>query len=80
MICNKMPNFNSRIISIQMPNECIDVNGIFKQYKYARQEHCPIKLSNGMWLHTYRITEYEYEDPHGDNDIENDWYNDTQII
>lgn len=63
-----------------MPNEFIDVNGIFKQYKYARQEHYPIRLSNGMWLHTYRITEYDYEDTHGDSDYENDSFTETQFL
>lgn len=74
-----MPNFNSRIISIQLPTACIEVNNVFRIYKYARQEHEPIQLSNGMWLHTYRITEYEHDNPHGDDDIENDTYTETQL-
>lgn len=69
----------SRIISIQMPKEVFDVNSYFKHYKYIKQEHYPIKLSNGMWLHTYRIIDYDYDNPHGDTDIENQFYNDTQF-
>lgn len=75
-----MPNFNQRIISIQMPIEVIDVNQVFRIYKYAVQEHLPIKLSNGMWLHTYRVTESEYDNPHGDSDYENDSFTETQFV
>lgn len=62
-----------------MPNECIDVNRTFKHFKYAKQEHYPLMLSNGMWLHTYRVTEHDYEDPHDDSDYENDSYTETQF-
>jgi hypothetical protein len=74
-----MPDFKTRIISVQQPTDAIDVNNVFRVYKYARQEHLPIKLSNGMWLHTYRVTEHDYDNPHGDEDYENDCFIETQF-
>jgi len=56
-----MPNFKTRIISIQQPNPVIDIENTFSIYKNAEPEHEPIKLSNGMYLHTYKVTEFNYE-------------------
>jgi len=47
------------IVSIQRKERNLDVNEEFRFYKYAIPEHAPIKLSNGMWLHTYRLTPYD---------------------
>lgn len=47
------------ITTIQTKEKDIDVNKVFRQYKYAIQEHPPIKLSNGNYLHTYKLTKYQ---------------------
>lgn len=60
------------IISITRDTETINVSSEFRHYKYAIQEHAPIKLSNGKWLHTYRVTKYKSFDPYGDGDEEQD--------
>jgi len=62
------------IRTIQSNTECIDVNDVFRNYKYAIPEHAPILLSNGNWLHTYRLTRYNDVCPGGDPDIEQDAY------
>lgn len=65
----------AHIVSIQTKSESIDVNQEFRHYKYAIPEHTPIRLSNGMWLHTYRVTKYNDYDPY-DIDVEQDaFYN-----
>jgi hypothetical protein len=66
-----------KIISLQLPTDEIDVNREFRYYKYAIPEHEPIELSNGMWLHTYRVTSYDDFDPHGDFNEELQAYNEN---
>ena len=46
------------IKSVQLTERVIDVNDIFSEYKFAIPEHEPIKLSNGLWLHSYKVTPY----------------------
>ena len=53
---------NTIIKSIQTNSEILDVNKVFKHYKYAIPEHEPIKLSNNLWLHTYRLTKHDIWD------------------
>lgn len=60
----------SKIISIQTDSQDIDVETQFRNYKFASPEHEPIKLSNGKWLHSYKVTKYNDHDPHGDQDVE----------
>jgi hypothetical protein len=67
------------IKTIQTKTATIDVNSLFRNYKYAIQEHAPIRLSNGMWLHTYRLTKYNDSDPHGDQDVERDAFYNEQF-
>ena len=50
------------------------INSMFRGYKYAIPEHPPIKLSNGQWLHTYRLTKYNDNNVTGDEDVEQDAY------
>lgn len=64
------PKDMSNIVSIQRSSADIDVNSEFRNYKYAIPEHEPIKLSNGMWLHTYKVTAYNDHAPAGDEDVE----------
>lgn len=59
------------IKTIITKTENIDVNKEFWFYKYAIPEHEPIKLSDGTWLHTYRLTRYDFED----SDVEQDAVN-----
>lgn len=59
----------NRIISIERSTQDIDVANEFRMYKYAVSEHEPIKLSNGNWLHVYRVTNY-LSGAHGDPDEE----------
>lgn len=60
----------SKIITITRPSSEIDVNREFVNYKYAIPEHSPIRLSDGSYLHTYRVTRYNDFDPQGDQDVE----------
>ena len=62
------------IKTIQTNSPEIDVNVYFRDYKYAIQEHAPIKLSNGNWLHSYRVTKYQNDGMslHEDMDEEQD--------
>ena len=46
---------------------------MFRMYKYAIPEHAPIKLSNGKWLHSYKVTNYD-EDMRGDLDEEQECF------
>ena len=62
----------SQVISIQLKEQFIDVNKVFAQYKYAIAEHQPIRLSNGMYLHSYKVTRYNDHSPIGDIDVENE--------
>ena len=62
----------SKIITFQWRSEDYDVNKM--PYKYAIAEHQPIKLSNGTYLHSYRVTNYQDREPAGDMDIEQDCY------
>lgn len=59
-----------KIISIQRLTAEIDINKEFSNYRFALPEHPPIKLSNGKYLHTYRVTEYLDFEPAGDPDTE----------
>ncbi len=61
-----------KIITFQAPSEYIDVNAL--PYKYAIEEHMPIKLSNGMYLHSYKVTEYGKDYAGGDFDEECEAY------
>jgi hypothetical protein len=63
----------SKIISFQWKTQEFDVNKM--PYKYAIPEHGPIQLSNRMWLHTYKVSMYNDQDPSGDIDIENEIFN-----
>ena len=47
------------IVTIQNKSRIIDKNKEFRHYKHAILEHEPILLSNGMWLHIYKVTEYD---------------------
>jgi hypothetical protein len=58
-----------KIITFQWKTETVDLEKDLWTYKYALQEHPPIKLSNGMWLHSYRVTPFS-NDPGGDPDEE----------
>ena len=71
IIENTILKENHKIISIQRPTQNIDMEKEFRGYKYAIPEHPSIKLSNGNWLHTYRVTKYG-QGPHGDPDEEQD--------
>jgi len=62
----------SKIISIQSITSEIDVNKF--PYKYAISEHEPIKLSNGNYLLSFRVTNYNDSEPSGDQDIEENCY------
>lgn len=57
------------VISIQTGEE-FDVNTL--PYKFAIPEHEPIKLSNGKYLRSYRVTKYNDHEPAGDADVEHD--------
>lgn len=50
----------------------VDVSKQFGNFKYAVPEHEPIQLTNGMWLHTYRLTRYDDTSAGGDSDVEYD--------
>ncbi len=66
---NHVYDIPKEVKSFQFPFEKIDVNQVFRFYKYAIPEHSPIKLSNGSWLHTYRLTRYdEIEEIHGSDE------------
>lgn len=60
----------ARIVSFQRETASIDVNKEFTNYKYAKPEHTPIRLSNGKYLHTYKLTPYNDYSASGDEDIE----------
>jgi hypothetical protein len=62
-----------KIINFQHKDEFFDVNKL--PYKYAIQEHLPLKLSNKMWLHSYRVTNYNDQSQTGDIDVEEDCFN-----
>lgn len=64
----------SSIVNLQLKEQYIDVNKVFAQYKYAIPEHAPIRLSNNMWLHSYKVTKYNDYSPIGDEDIEQDTF------
>jgi len=64
---------NGKIITYMSKEKDIDVNDIFRNYKYAIPEMNPKKLSNGTWLHVYKVTNYS-KDAHGDFDEESDAY------
>lgn len=62
----------SKIISFQVKNDD-QATKLLSQYKYAIPEHTPIELSNGLWLHTYKVTRYDdFGHPAGDQDSEQD--------
>jgi hypothetical protein len=63
----------SKIITFQWKTEEFDVNKM--PYKYAIPEHQPIHLSNGMWLHTYKVSMFDDTNPSGDIEIENEIFN-----
>lgn len=46
-----------------------------RNVKRAIAEHEPIKLSNGTWLHSYKITQFEANDAYGDADEEQEAVN-----
>jgi hypothetical protein len=58
----------AKIISFQSITPEIDVNKL--PYKYAIPEHEPIKLSNGNYLLSFRVTKYFDNSPCGDEDVE----------
>ena len=58
------------IITLRRPSNIIDVEKEFRFYKHAIPEHEPIKLSDGSWLHTYRVTKYNLDYAGGDIDEE----------
>ena len=58
----------TKIITLQLELRQPDISGM--PYKYVVPEHEPIKLSNGLWLHTFRVTSYDDQDPSGDPDVE----------
>jgi len=62
----------SNIISFHSPKNHIDKSSTeYAQYKFMIPEHKPIKLSNGSYLHTFKVTEYNQEDKiYGDSDEE----------
>lgn len=65
-----------RIVTLQSPSKDFDVNRL--PYKYAIKEHEPILLSNGRYLHSYRVTPYSQESAYyGDSCEENQAFNDT---
>ncbi len=41
------------------PTQDIDVNRVFSNYKYAIPEFPAKKLSDGTWLHCYKVTKYD---------------------
>lgn len=49
------------IKTYQTEEQHLDVNRWFADYKSAIPEHPPIQLSNGLWLHTYRLTPYNWD-------------------
>jgi len=59
---------NTKIIDFRTKSEEIDINML--PYKYAIPERHPIKLSDGSWLHIYRVTNYNDQNPQGDEDVE----------
>ena len=63
----------AKIISFQWKFQDFDASKM--PYKYAIPEHEPIKLSNGLWLHSYRVTKYNDFEPAGDPDIEQESFN-----
>ena len=64
-----------KIISFQHKEQDIDVNDVLRQYKYAIPEHQPIWLSNGSWLHTYKVTDYSRDSyVYGDQDEEQECF------
>jgi len=64
------------IIQIQRPDKAIDINKEFAYYKYAIPECEPIKLSNGNYLHVYKVTKYSRDSYiYGDIDEEMDTIN-----
>jgi hypothetical protein len=63
----------SNIKTIETKKYELDVDRVFAHYKYAVPEHDPIKLSNGNYLHVYRVTRYDDFDPQGDSDVEQDF-------
>jgi len=62
----------NKIISFQSITLAIDVNNL--PYKYAIPEHEPIKLSNGNYLLSFRVTPYFDNDPQGDSDVEQECF------
>ena len=60
------------IITIQRSSQDIDVNREFAHYKFAIPEHQPIKLSNGLWLHIYKVTKYNESSCFSDLDVAQD--------
>lgn len=65
---------NKTIQTVILPSDQIDVNNVFRNYKYAVPEMNPVKLSNGMWLHCYALTNFNDCDPAGDIDVEQDCF------
>lgn len=61
-----------KIISIQRNSQHLDVDREFAHYKFAIPEHEPIKLSNDLWLHSYRVTKYNESPCFADPDTEQD--------
>lgn len=62
------------IISQQFDSEEINVEEVFRHYKFAIAEHPPIKLSTGKWLHSYRVSYYN-DQVHGDPETEEEAFN-----
>jgi hypothetical protein len=69
----------SKIITIQRSSPDIDTEKEFRMYKYAIPECEPIKLSNGMYLHVYKVTQYNDQNPAGDEDEEQDAFEREQL-
>lgn len=60
----------NKIISIEHKDNTLNVNEVFKSCKYAIPECEPIKLSNGNWMHIYKVTPYGRETDENYNDID----------
>jgi hypothetical protein len=67
----------TKIITVQTSSKDVDVSAW--SYKYVIREHAPIKLSNGMYLHTFRATEYNNNYAGGDSDEEYDAFYNEQF-
>jgi hypothetical protein len=67
----------AKIITIQTSAKVVDVSGW--AYKYVIRERAPIKLSNGMYLHVFKATEYNNDYAGGDFDEECDAFYNEQF-